>query len=287
MLSHVKKIHLSLLASFVVLASSCTQKLPNYPPAYREYAYVTNGKSNSVSVLDMRNYNAVATIPVGANPTGIAANSQKNEIYVVNTGSNSMSVIDAEQNKAIAIIALEHTPYFVDVSADGTRAYVANSGSNSVSIIDLSQRRVVRNVVVGRAPGEARVSRDGKTIVVTERLADSVSVINAETMSVRSSVAVCKQPTDVAILPDSGKAFVACSGSGQVAVIGLNMESPTESQQLTAKSGAAIRRSGPAPGKGAGSEVDRLLSILDVGSTPIHLALKPDGGQIFVSNFGA
>ncbi len=31
---------------------------------------------------------------------------------------------------------------------------------------------------------------------------------------------------------------------------------------------------------------DRLQDFLDVGPQPIHLALKPDGGEIFVSNFG-
>lgn len=32
---------------------------------------------------------------------------------------------------------------------------------------------------------------------------------------------------------------------------------------------------------------DRLLAFLDVGQTPVHLALKPDGGEIFVSNFNS
>ena len=32
---------------------------------------------------------------------------------------------------------------------------------------------------------------------------------------------------------------------------------------------------------------DHLLTLLDVGLTPVHLALKPDGGEIFVSNFGS
>jgi YVTN family beta-propeller protein len=30
---------------------------------------------------------------------------------------------------------------------------------------------------------------------------------------------------------------------------------------------------------------DRLLALLDVGKMPVHLAMKPDGGEIFVSNF--
>ena len=32
---------------------------------------------------------------------------------------------------------------------------------------------------------------------------------------------------------------------------------------------------------------DHMLALLDVGQTPVHLALKPDGGQIFCSNFGS
>jgi len=270
----------------LAFSTACTQKLPNYPPAYREYAYVTNGRSNSVSVLDMRNYKSLGTIQVGSNPTGVAANSQKNEVYVVNTGSNSLSVIDAEQNKVVATIGVERTPYFVDVSADGSRAYVANSAANSVSVIDLIGRRVLRNIAVGEAPGLARVSRDGKVVVVAERVGNSVSVIDAEKMSVRSYLPLCQQPTDVEILPDSTKAFVSCSGSAQVAVIGLNTSSGVQSETNPIQKSRASRRARPS-NQDQPAGPDRVLALLDVGATPVHLALKPDGGEIFVSNFGA
>jgi DNA-binding beta-propeller fold protein YncE len=32
---------------------------------------------------------------------------------------------------------------------------------------------------------------------------------------------------------------------------------------------------------------DHVLALLDVGEMPVHLAMKPDGGELFVSNFGA
>jgi YVTN family beta-propeller protein len=32
---------------------------------------------------------------------------------------------------------------------------------------------------------------------------------------------------------------------------------------------------------------DHLLALLDVGDTPVQLAIKPDGGQIFCANFGS
>ena len=32
-------------------------------------------------------------------------------------------------------------------------------------------------------------------------------------------------------------------------------------------------------------KTDKLLALLDVGKTPIHLAVKPDGGEAFVANY--
>jgi len=103
---------------------------------------------------------------------------------------------------------------------------------------------------VGASPGLARVSPDGGTVVVSNRGDNTVSLIDAQQLTVRSTIPACQQPEDIAVLPDSSKAFVACAGSGQVASIDLKS--------------------------------DKLLALLDVGKTPVHLALKPDG--IFLSN---
>jgi len=130
------------------------REITTYLPLYREFAYVTNGKSNTVSVINLtadpvKGFTVVRNISVGIEPTGIAANSKKNEVYVVNTGSNNISVIDAERNAVVATIGVHGKPYFIDVSADGKRGYVANSGSANVSVIDLEKRIVLGNIRVG------------------------------------------------------------------------------------------------------------------------------------------
>src|SRR5581483_7245701 len=147
-----------------------------YSPSYRAYAYVTNGKSGTVSVIDVYPRVGAATalrafrsITVGDNPTGLAANPTRNEVHVVNTDSNNVSVIDAEQNKVVATIGVHRAAYFIAVSQDGRRGYVANSGSANVSVIDLENRKVLANVRVGGGPGLARVSPDGETVVVSNR----------------------------------------------------------------------------------------------------------------------
>ena len=238
------------------------QALPDYGPAYREYAYVTNGKSNTVSVIDLRTFALAKTIPVGSEPTGIAANSKKNEIYVANPGSNNISVINAETNTVVATIGVHGRPYFIDVAEDGKRAYVANSGSSNVSVIDLERRTVLANVRVGASPGLARVSPDGSTVVVSNRGDNTVSIIDAKTLRVRATLPVCQQPEEIAILPDSSKAFVTCSGSSQVASIALKNDAPNGDKKE-----------------------DRVMALLDVGKTPVSLALKPDGGELIVCNF--
>jgi YVTN family beta-propeller protein len=267
-----------LLFVLVSLAGCRSNDDPSYPANYREYAYVTNGGDNTVTVLDVMNLRQDRVIAVGADPTGVAANPKRNEVYVVNTGSDSVSVIDTEKKAVVATIPVGRKPYFITVSPDGARGYVANSASNTVSVIDLERRRVVATVGVGEAPGLAAISPDGKTLVVSNRLGGSASIIDVTVeprkMRVRSVFSGCPGATDIAILPHSRKAFVACSGGHQVMAIQLASPpaSPKNAKQRAA--GAPVRK-------------DALLALLDVGKTPISLALKPDGGEIYAVNYGS
>jgi YVTN family beta-propeller protein len=161
---------------------------------------------------------------------------------------------------------------------------VANSGSNSVSVLDLDRRREIGSVGTGEQPGLARISPDMRTLIVTNRGSGSVSVYSAVPDAtgppltaqlarsplphLRAVFPGCPGATDAVILPDSSKAFVACSAGHQVMAVAL-----------AAAPGSWIATHNPL------LLTDRLLALLDVGQTPISLALKPDGGEIFVANF--
>ena len=253
-------------AAFALLAlSACrSHDFPQYPPNYREYAYVTNGDSGTVTVLDVVNVRLDREVPVGQNPVAVTASPTRNEVYVVNSGTKegtgSLSVIDAEKNTVAATIALHRKPVSIDLNAEGTLAYVANSESNSISVVDLKARLEIAQIGAGEEPVAARISPDGRTLVVANRRGNSVSIIDAAARTVRSVFDGCPGAADLAILPDSSKAFAACSGGHQVMAI-------------------ALADSKLNPGK-----PDRLESLLDVGRAPVQLALKPDGGEVFVSN---
>jgi YVTN family beta-propeller protein len=251
-------------AALLALTACRHSDFPQYPPNYREFAYVTNGASGTVTVLDVVNMRVDREIPVGQNPVAVAASQVRNEIYVVNSGSpsgsGSVSVINAENNTVAATIAVRRQPVSIDLDPDGTLAYVANSGSNSVSVVDLTRRREVAQIGAGEQPASARISPDGKTLVVANRGGNSVSILDPIFHRVRAVFEGCPGASSAVVLPDSTKAFVACSDGHQVMAIALARPEPVPAQP------------------------DRFEALMDVGHAPVQLALKPDGGELFVSN---
>jgi YVTN family beta-propeller protein len=231
---------------------------PQYQANDREYAYVTNGASSTVTVLDVINVRLDRELAVGLNPVAVVTSPTRNEVYVVNEGApggqGSVSVINAENNTVAAVIPVHRQPVSIDLSGD--QAYVANSASNTVSVLDLKARREIAVIGTGEQPLAARISPDGKSLVVANRQGNSLTVIDPATRQVRAVFEGCPGASDAVILPDSSKAFAACSGGHQIMAVALT------------------RRGQP----------DHIEALLDVGRAPLHLALKPDGGEIFVSN---
>ncbi len=266
-----------LLFAPVALAACHRNRFPQYAKDYREFAYVTDGASGTVTVLDLVNLRQERILNVGAQPTGLAANPdpKRNEVYAVNAGSDSVSVIDADTNQVAATIPVHRKPFFISVSPDGRRAYVANSGSNTVSVLDLDKRRELATAATGDGPGLARLSPDNRTLVVSNRTAGSISVFSVgpstdRPLRLREVFPNCPGATDIAILPDSTKAFIACSATHRLMAVWLGV--PAEAWR--GKQDQSL-------------QTDHLLTFLDVGKTPVHLTVKPDGGELFSTNFGA
>ncbi len=85
------------------------------------FAYITNGDSNSVSVIDTDTNKVTATIPVGSNPMGVAINPNGTKVYVVNANSNDISIIDTSTNKVTATVPVGSNPMGITINRMGQR----------------------------------------------------------------------------------------------------------------------------------------------------------------------
>ena len=275
---HRKRLYALALTLTALLAGCRSGAFPQYADDYREYAYVADQGGNTISVLDVVHVRQQVLLTVAAHPVALAANPMRNEIYAASegagTGNGSLTFIDAEQNRVVGTTMLGRMPTAIAVAADGKALYVTNEGSNSVSVVDIQARKVAAVAGVGEQPGALAISPDNSTLVVANRQSGSVSLLELPSSAnagsapvVRSTFAGCEGANSVVILPDASKAFIACSGGHQVMVLGLRT------------SAAAARRH-----SAIAAEQDRLLAMLDVGAAPVQLVLKPDGGEIFVTN---
>ena len=268
---------LGLVAGATLLQGCRHSDFPVYPDGYREFAYVANRLGDTVSVLDLVYLRPDRTLQVGEAPVAEAVNPKRDEIYVVNSqpgaAAGSVSVIDTQKNSVVATIPVHREPASISVDATGRLAYVANTGSNSVSIVDLEARRAIGQVKTADRPEDAVIAPDGRTLVVTSRVNGITSVYAADplgTLNLRATYKGCPGATGAAILPDSSKAFIACSEGRQVMVVSL----AAASDSWAAKQDEALTR-------------DHVVAMLDVGRNPTELTLKPDGGEVFVSNRGS
>lgn len=111
-------------------------------------AYVVNGSSRSVSVIDTDTGTVTGTVGVGSDPFDIASAPSINRVYVANQSDDTVSVIDTATNT----VAVGDDPIGVAATPDGTRVYTANQNDNTASVIDTATNTVTGTVTVGSSP---------------------------------------------------------------------------------------------------------------------------------------
>jgi len=282
------------LLPLLLLATGCRRStFPDYPADYREFAYVANSGSDTVSILDLVYLRTDRTLSVGADPVAVAASPVRDEVYVLSAQpqqtSGSLAIINTRTNSVATTVPLQRNPRALTLDHAGTRAYAANAGSNSISVLDLAARRTVVSVPTSASPGDLLLAPDARTLVVALPSTGSVALFSVNEPSApppstlhphpaatsitgpalvpRATFTGCSGATSPVILPDSSKAFIACPGSNQVLVLSLAAAPSTWAAQQD-----------PTLMK------DHQVALLDTGRGPTHLTIKPDGGEIFVSN---
>jgi len=197
--------------------------------------YVTNFGGNSVSVINTGTNAVVATINLGASPTGVAV-SPDGSAYVTNQNSGSVSVINTATNTVVTTLNGFNSPRSVAVSPDGTRAYVTNPGVNTVSVIDTATNTVVNLSGSGfNSPVGVVFSPDGTRAYVTNQIGGTVSVIDTATNTVLGTIPAGNAPNLLGI----------CSNGNALLASGLTFKANTSGALACTLASGASGASGP------------------------------------------
>jgi YVTN family beta-propeller protein len=140
--------------------------------------YVTNSKSDSVSVIDGLTHAVDTSIPVGSAPFGIAVNSDTNKIYVINWYSDSVSVIDGSTNSITGSIKVGEGPAGIAIDTSTNMIYVTNSKSDSVSVIDGSTNSITGSIKVGEGPAGIAFNEFTEMVYVANTQTETIMMVN-------------------------------------------------------------------------------------------------------------
>ncbi len=130
--------------------------------------WVTNRAENTVSVVDARSLEVIATLPSTDFPIRVVFTPDGARAMVTNARSAELRVFDASARRDLMaipiqapviegraqVIAFEGSPSPIGLLAhrDGRHVYVAAASADAVAVVDLEAGAVVELIAVGREP---------------------------------------------------------------------------------------------------------------------------------------
>jgi PQQ-dependent catabolism-associated beta-propeller protein len=203
--------HLGLSALCLCIASA--------RPASAYTAYVSNEKSNTVSVLDTDTLTVTKTIKVGQRPRGIALTKDDMFVLVAVGDDDTVEMIDTATGQVTAKLPSGPDPELFTLDPTGKILYVANENDNTVTIIDMEKRVPIGNVQVGVEPEGMGLSPDGKILVNTSETTNMAHFICTGTRRIVANVLVDSRPRFAVFKSDGSELWVSAEIGGTVSII--------------------------------------------------------------------
>ena len=165
-------------------------------------AYVANGGSNTVSIINPTTKAIITTIPVDANPVA-AWVGYDGKMYVDNEEGKTVTVIDVATNAVVQTINLGFMPGSVAHNLIKKELWVTdpNAGKVHYWTLNASSNTWVKvgSFDAGGGAHAVAFTNDGNTAYVTNQSAHTVSIINVATHAKVKDVAVGKKPNGIVI----------------------------------------------------------------------------------------
>ena len=243
---------------------------------------------NKLSVIDLTASPpaVIATVQTGKQPSGIAINRAGNLALVANRADNSVSVLSIS-GKTVGVVgtvalAPPDTPSQhvsgVAIAPDGKRALAFKAMANKVSLLDIDGATVTYkgyDMITGVFPYNAQFTSDGKLAIIKNNGAagiDTVAVIDMtlNPPRVTDQVSVGDAPEGLAVSPTAGYAIsLLTNGAGNVPKNAFFHHDHAVAVLLKSD-GKTVRK----------------VSQIETGTLSEGLAFSPDGGYVYIGNWG-
>jgi YVTN family beta-propeller protein len=190
-------------------------------PATAATLFVTNTKSDSVSIIDTATLEVTGTILLGrGKPNRIMFHPDGRFAWVIYDKSRDIGVIDVEARKLVKRVKIGGNPYNLSFTPDGRYVYVldwaSETSSDEVIVYDLKSERIETRIEVSTWPAHGIFTRDGGRFYVSGETAGDLTVIDTATRKVTERIVHGGgDAMGLALSPD-GKILYAAAGENKV-----------------------------------------------------------------------
>ncbi|MFD0988917.1 YncE family protein [Mariniflexile jejuense] len=180
---------------------------------HKPIAYVTNTKSGSVSVIDLKLNKVIKIIPCGFGTQGIDITPDGSELWVTNTMQNSMVIINTISNQIIKTIKTGRESIKLKFSKDGKYCFVVNSRDGTISIYNQKSRKKIKTIQLhGKTtilqrllyhtprPVNILMHPNGLYAFVSNSNACKVEIIDMKTLTIVSTIKTGNVPEGLALV---------------------------------------------------------------------------------------
>jgi YVTN family beta-propeller protein len=190
-------------------------------PAGAATLFVTNTRSDSISIIDTDTFEVVGTIPLGrGKPNRIVFHPEGRLAWVVYDKSRDLGIVDADSRKLVKRVKIGGNPYNLAFTPDGRYLYVmdwaSETSNDEVIIYDLKAERVEARIEVSTWPAHGIFSRDGRVFYVSGETAGDVTVIDTAARGVTGRIVHGGGDAMGLALSGDGKILYAAAGENKV-----------------------------------------------------------------------
>lgn len=258
--------------------------------------FVTNERSNTVSVINGTTHQVEATIEIGERPRGIGISPDGNEVYVAISKEDKIVVFDPKSLKILRDFNAGEDPEAFSIHPNGN-IYISNEESAKATVINPKNGKVIAEIPVGIEPEGVAISPDGKRVIITSESTNMLHVIAAPEHKIVSNILVGARPRAATFTHDGKFAFATAEIGGEVIKvdmatgkivqqISLGDDKAKPKDILVSKDGKRLYVAGGRLNQVMLLDSDSLALIkgIPVGKRVWGLAMSKDGERIYSSN---
>ncbi|MCB9082022.1 MAG: bifunctional YncE family protein/alkaline phosphatase family protein [Lewinellaceae bacterium] len=230
-----------------------------------------NGQSeNSLTLVDLDNFQAIQSLPLPKAWYGLAWHPNGQQLFASGGYDNCVRMYSYTNDRLAFVDSISLArpwpkdticPAGMVVDPAGKNLFtVSKDGRPGLFVIDLAAKRLLKRVDLPAEAYTCLLAPDGKHLYISLWGGSAVGIYDVVGQELQGTIPVARHPNEMVLSPDGNLLYVACADDNAVAVVNL------------------------AEGKMVEVITTSLYPDAPTGSTANSLALSADGDELYVAN---